>query len=452
MIQMSFINPLSDEGKQIVREEGGDLDRIFDENLDLIDTASSISAQEISDDAFIPRSYVDMVIKRVEWYVEKKSDLKYNHKKYAFLFHPQINKFDLISFYILCQAVGVKFGPNSRESRAVVEIQGQIIENRLEELSSNKRIKEEIIQQIMNELIAQDRIKWTLLEDLLSSKKINMQDLVLKDGYVILEREEFLDEFQNLKMNRNPEKMYNVFIGNRIKELIIIKMIMQNTENYIKSVYEKSNMIEPNPTLLEIADRVSEALSKEIKFYKGNSGVGSAKASPLTVELFPPCVKDALNGIKSGGRNEVIVLFLTPFLSYARLNPSVFGSNTTLKVSDVDPNLDITRNEILPLIYDAADRCSPPLFDDQPQEKVNINAKLGFGMHSELNLQHEGETKWYTPMSCDKVKMNMPALCKPDEVCRRLKEINPLFYYIDQMKNGANLSGSTDGEPKVVNP
>jgi len=28
----------------------------------------------------------------------------------------------------------------------------------------------------------------------------------------------------------------------------------------------------------------------------------------------------------------------------------------------------------------------------------------------------------------------MPALCNPDDVCKRLKEIYPLFYYIDQKK------------------
>lgn len=431
---MSFINPLSDEGKQIVRKDGGDLDRIYEENNQLIASINSIKSQKISDDDYIPKNYVDLVIKRIEWYVEKKSDSKNKFKKYAFLFDSKITKFDVIAFYILCQAVGIKFGPNSRESRAIVELQGQLIENRLEELNFNRRAKREVVQQVMNELIVEDRIRWTLLADLISSKKISLQDLVLKEGNIILDREEFMEHFEEMIKNRQPEKMYNIFIGDRIKELIIIKMIMQNTENYIKNVHEMSNTVEPNPTLLKIADEISEALSKEIRHYSSGFAGGNAEASPLNAELFPPCIKLALEGIKSGGRNEVIVLFLTPFLSYARLNPSVFGSNTTLKISDVDPDLNVTKNEIIPMIYDAADRCIPPLFDDQPQEKVNINAKLGFGMHSDLSLQHEGETKWYTPMGCDKVKMNMPALCKPDEICKRLKEINPLFYYLDKMK------------------
>ena len=89
-------------------------------------------------------------------------------------------------------------------------------------------------------------------------------------------------------------------------------------------------------------------------------------------------MKKALEGIKSGGRNDAIVLFMTPFVSYARLYPDVFRMNITKRVSDQDPNLEITENEVLPLIYEAAQRCVPPLFDDQPQEKVNINAKLRF--------------------------------------------------------------------------
>jgi len=428
---MSFINPLSDEGKQTVREDGGDLSRIFDENTALIDIINSIKSQEISDDKYIPKNYVDLVIKRVEWYVNKKSDPEYNIKQYAFLFNPKITKFDVIAFYILCQAVGIKFGPNSRESRAIVEIEGQIIENRLEELSSSQRT--EITRQIMNNLLIQDRIKWTSLADLISSKKINLQDLVLKEGYVILDLEDFMEYFGNEIEHRQPEKMYNLFIGNRIKELIIIKMIMQNTENYIKRVHEKAGReIEPNSTLLKIADEVSEVLSKEMRYYGGGSGGGNIKASPLNVDMLPPCIKTALKGIKSGGRNEVIVLFLTPFLSYARLYPSVFSKNTSLKVSDIDSDLKITKNEILPMIHDAADRCNPPLFDDQPQEKVNINAKLGFGMHDKLNPQHEGKTTWYTPMSCEKVKMNMPGLCKPDDLCKGIG--NPLSYYTRKMR------------------
>jgi DNA primase large subunit len=99
------------------------------------------------------------------------------------------------------------------------------------------------------------------------------------------------------------------------------------------------------------------------------------------------------------------------------------------------------------LIYEAAQRCVPPLFDDQPQEKVNINAKLGFGMHLELKMEHEGETTWYTPMSCEKIKLHLPHLCQPDELCKKIG--NPLSYYnrmlweVRTLKHADSDDGST---------
>ena len=114
-----------------------------------------------------------------------------------------------------------------------------------------------------------------------------------------------------------------------------------------------------------------------------------------------------------------------------------------MKVSDIDPNLTITLNEILPLIYEAANNCSPPLFDDQPQEQINIISKLGFGMHKEPKLENEGETKWYTPMSCEKIKLHLPQLCKPDKLCKSIG--NPLSYYTKstwQLKKDGNEAKS----------
>lgn len=41
--------------------------------------------------------------------------------------------------------------------------------------------------------------------------------------------------------------MYNLLVGDHIKELIMTKMIMQKTEDYISTVYEKSRReVEPN--------------------------------------------------------------------------------------------------------------------------------------------------------------------------------------------------------------
>jgi DNA primase large subunit len=223
--------------------------------------------------------------------------------------------------------------------------------------------------------------------------------------------------------------MYRILIGEKLKELILIRLIMQATEDYIANVHEKARVVvEPNPILLDLAEKLTEVLTEPTSTYSYSGRSGDSKASPYQKEAFPPCIKIAMDGIKSGGRNDGIVLFITPFLSYARLFPDIFKQNISVKISDRDPNLEIVHNEVLPAIYEAADKCHPPLFEDQPQEKININAKLGFGMHESLKPEYEGETKWYTPMSCEKVKLHLPHLCRPDEDCKKIG--NPLIYYV----------------------
>ena len=219
---------------------------------------------------------------------------------------------------------------------------------------------------------------------------------------MIADQDDFRERLGPRLHHRDPDKMYQLLIGEELRELILIQMVMQQTENYMAEVHEKSRlMVEPNPLLLQLADGVTEILTQPTPSYTGTGKVArQSYRGPLNREAFPPCVKTALEGIKSGGRNDAIVLFITPFVSYARLCPDIFKQNVTVRVSDKDPQLQVVHQEVLPLIYEAAERCVPPLFEDQPQEKININAKIGFGMHSTLKLENEGETYWYTPMSC----------------------------------------------------
>lgn len=441
MVSVAYINPLSEEGHQIVRQMG-DLNLLSKINNELIDLVTHTRSQDISNEKVIPYNYIDFALKRLEWYIKKKNDPEFNYNKYSYLFNYEITKFDVISYYLLCQSVGVKYGANSRESRSIVELQGKLIESRLGELSIIDR--KEIVKKILSNLLTDEKVKWTFFADLLSSRKLKLEDLIMDQGNIILNKEEFLESFSHKIKHRNPNKMYDLLIGDKIKELIMNRMIMQKTEDYIAKVHEKSQRkIEPNPVLLELADKISDILKEPIPSYNYRvTGGGEVKAAPLNPKAFPPCVKIVMDGMNSGGRNDAIILFLTPFISYARLYPDVFRKNVTLKVSDADSNLVIVQNEILPLIYGAAERCTPPLFEDQPQEKVNINAKLGFGMHSTLELKHEGETIWYTPMSCEKVKLHLPSLCKPDGVCKKIG--NPLSYYIRVFQDRTNEDDSNN--------
>jgi len=428
MVSISFLNPLSPEGKDIVRELGS-FEGINQDIPELRSIVTHNPSQEIVDDDEIPSNYLELALKRMEWYIKKKNDREFNARRYSFLSDSAITKYDVISFYLLCQAIGVKFGPNSRETRVMVEAQGDLVMERLSKFHVDEGRM--MVEQSLQLLLAGDMVHWTFFEELLSSRKIRLTDLVLDQGELILDQEDFLQRFGSKIKHRNPESMYQLLIGDELKELIMVKLIMQETEDYIKQVHEKARiMVEPNPILLKLAEEVAEVLSEPMQHYgygSGRSGGGPMKIGPLNPQAFPPCVKKAMEGIKSGGRNDAIVLFMTPFISYARLYPDVFRMNVTKRVSDQDPNLEIVENEILPMIYEAADNCVPPLFNDQPQEKVNINAKLGFGMHSSLKLEHEGETTWYTPMSCEKIKLHLPHLCKPDDLCKKIG--NPLSYY-----------------------
>lgn len=439
MVSISFLNPLSPEGKDTVRELGS-FEGISHDIPELRRVVARNPSQEIVDDDEIPSNYLELAIKRMEWYVKKKHDREFNSRRYSFLSDQAITRYDVISFYLLCQAIGVKFGPNSRETRVMVEAQGDLIQERLGKLSTaESRL---IVDQALQMLLRDDTVHWTFFQELLSTRKIRLTDLVLDRGELILDREDFINRFAPRIKHRNPTSMYQLLIGDELKELIMVKMIMQETEDYIKQVHEKARiMVEPNPILLELADQVAEVLAEPMQHYgygSGRGGGGPMKAGPLNHLAFPPCVKKALEGIKSGGRNDAIVLFMTPFVSYARLYPDVFRMNISKRVSDQDPQLEITENEVLPLIYEAAQRCVPPLFDDQPQEKVNINAKLGFGMHSNLKIEHEGETTWYTPMSCEKIKLHLPHLCRPDATCKKIG--NPLSYYNRMIWEVRNLN------------
>jgi len=306
--------------------------------------------------------------------------------------------------------------------------------------------KEKWLKRFLGELLVQDGIEWNFLKDLIASKKLSLTDLVLSNGEIILDREDFVYTFGDKFSDRSPERIYDILIGDNLKELILTKLIMQNTEDYIDHIKDMLKTIEVHPAIIELGERlekvISDSMAKYNSFYAGAYGGSVGK---LVKDAFPPCILNTIKGVSSGGRNDAIVLLLTSFVSYARLYPGIFAADATVKVSDIDSNLNITMNEILPIIYEAADNCNPPLFEDQPQEKINITSKLGFGMHEVPDLENEGETTWYTPMSCEKIKMHLPQLCKANKDCEKIN--NPLSYYSRKkwiMNKNGELPNSND--------
>lgn len=429
MVAISYINPLSDEGRNILRDYG-DLNQLNEENDDLINIIMHTPNQIISNDDIIPKSIKELAINRIKWAIEKKYNKNFNQREYEYFLNDEIGEEDVIAFHILCQALAIQFNPLSREVKIFIESIGKIIEEKLSKITPTTRYQ--MIDEILRDISVDGSIKWTSLKDVIGTKKLSLIQLLLDNGEIILEKEEFLEKYGNKFDGRPADKIYDIIVGQKIKEWILSRLIMQNTEKYIKRIKEMSKRIEIHPAILELVEELKKMIPEEISkyntFYEGSGGIyGTVKGGKLIPEAFPPCIQNTIDGVSSGGRNDAIVLLLTSFISYARLYPGIFSRDENVKVSDIDSDLSITENEILPIIYQAADNCSPPLFDDQPQEKLNIISKLGFGLHDEINLENEGETTWYTPMSCEKIKMHLPQLCKEDSSCKGIN--NPLSCY-----------------------
>lgn len=429
MAEVSYINPLSDEGRSIIREYG-DLNQIFTQDDTLIEICIHTQNQKISDDTLIPKTYADLCMKRIQWAIEKKNNSNYTQSEFEYLTNEELYAQDVVTFHILCQAIAIQFNTGSRETRLFIESQGSLILERLSKIPPMARA--DIIDEVLDEVKIDGSINWKSLKEVVASKKLKLTDLLIDNGDIILQQDDFLNRFGDEFTDRSPERMYNILIGDSVKEQILSRLIMQKTEEYINRIKEMSKRIEIHPAIIKISENLKEFIPEEIskynQYYAGSGGIyGSVEAGKLNPDAFPPCIKTTVEGVSSGGRNDAIVLLLTSFASYARLYPRIFASDETVKVSDMDPDLTITENEILPLIFDAADNCTPPLFDDQPQEKINIISKLGFGMHEKVDINHEGETKWYTPMSCEKIKIHLPNLCHPDKSCKGIN--NPLSCY-----------------------
>ncbi len=171
----------------------------------------------------------------------------------------------------------------------IVQSQGKLIENRLGKLPRNQRV--ELAVSILNSLINYTNIKWTFFEDLISTKKLNLHELVLNQGEIILDRDDFLERFSHKIQGSRTRKNVRSLIGDRVKELVMIKMVMQNTENYILKVGERSNReIEPNPILLELADKIADVISSSVQsFGYGGAYGGNIKATRFSLHvLFLP--------------------------------------------------------------------------------------------------------------------------------------------------------------------
>ncbi len=237
------------------------------------------------------------------------------------------------------------------------------------------------------------RARWMEILPGIRSRRRKFTDFYIEKGYVYLDEKEAIE----LYLDRLSEKARGL------------------VESYSKLDIKDSRIEGLAKVLIKLSDTRTERIA-------GLQG----KQAPLKGEHFPPCIKLCISGIGSGARNYAITVLLTAFLSYARIAP--FSNTKDARISDFIDDIAVVQNEIIPIIEAAAERCSPPLFEDQPMERQNVYYHLGFGLTSNPELEDAQKSSWYFVSNCDKIRREAPSLCRPEKLCRSVK--NPLTYYI----------------------
>lgn len=378
----------------------------------------------------MPEEIVDLAVRRAGW----------TGRDGVVEATPEAVKRDVLSFYLMCQGVASVSLPYSREVALVSEATRNTVRYRVYRLFSageekfcletmgrvlnlvevekgeryrvvDAEIPEADVFRIRDRRMAKDEVKevdqvllpqyfpryavrWTDLAPIMRRGRVDLTDLYLINGWAVLTTRDLWDIYADL--------------------------VSVRTEEYIQSVHEKMDLERLAPqVLLEVGGRISALVPKTPA--AGAWGVGAGK---LRSEFFPPCIQATLDGVGSGMRNFAVIMLLTSFLSYARAAPS---GKVVIKMSDFIDDISVVTEEIAPIVFQVAERCSPPLFKDQPQEKANVFYHMGFGMTTAPSLSDSGKSKWYRVPNCSTVQMSAQMLCRPDELCRRIK--NPLTYY-----------------------
>ncbi|HNR44821.1 MAG TPA: hypothetical protein PKH80_06620 [Methanofastidiosum sp.] len=365
---------------------------------------------------------------------------------------------DIISFYLFCQALSKR--PFSSESRLFASVNSKVYRSRLSEAliteKDNKQIKDEIIKTV-REIIEVIPFHMPDINRILEFRAKKAKGIIIEEPFSILKEidlkitDEIIRDMEKLGFFKFSSEYY--FIKWTDAETLVqytdsyiingyilvdkskllnayMKKMEQRILSYIKSIAEKTK---------ELKLPIYEEIFREVSKISGSLTEIEVQSEELNPEVYPPCIIKALSGVGAGDRNYAITLFLSSFLSYSRLLPSTKIFSKDEKPSLNENQINILINEVIPLILSAANKCNPPLLEDQPQEELNIYYHLGFGL-AYPTLDNFGRSKWYIPPGCAKVKENAPTLCEPDGFCKMY------FYEITKKEILENIKGNTTGE------
>ena len=440
-MKTAYLNPFGQSAYQIIYNYGN-ITRITQETQEINNIIENTHNQDKKKVNTIKELCYEKIRQHYQQQLNKKSN------KYKYLYTQEITETDTIATHTLLQATALSYGTNSYEADLITQIITNTTKQRIETIPG-----QELIDNTLKDYLDPNNTTLNDIIPLIDNTKLQLKDLILNKNKVILTYTDFLTHYGKHLEHRNPEQIYTLLCHDTKKKLITA-LIEKQTREYLKLIEDKQKQIEPAPIILDIAKKIrkieQEEKQKQIQQYNINNHhthIDETKAAPYNTEAFPPCIQKALRGTKTGGRNYTISILLTSFLSYARLYPGVYAKHKkNPQITDNDPDLTITRNEILPLIYRAAQNCTPPLLTDQPHEKQNIHNKLGFteGKNGYTNI---GKTPWYTPPNCKSIQNTQPELCTPSSDCKKIG--NPLSYY--NRKRKLLRGDDKNDEPRTSN-
>ncbi len=326
---------------------------------------------------------------------------------------------DVLSYHVLFLSAGLNFSAYSNEVRLVKDVVHDITKERLMEAYKTEgekfrwRFDDKFeVEEVPRGSESEYKVLWKSFLPLVMSKEMRLTEWEISGGYVHSNR---------VRMHKDRKVSLNDLVK-MYSQLVSVEAV-----EHMSSLFKRDNgSLGSLDSLKGIADTLSEVSAES---YKYRTALATGRSKKFAPENFPPCIQGVLQGASSGSRNYAISVLLASFLSYARAAP---GKVDDPMLSDFIKDQKILNDEIMPLIYEAAQRCRPPLFEDQPLEKMNVSYHLGLGLTEDAKLENSGSSKWYFPPNCEKVRRESPALCSPDDLCQKIK--NPLNYYFIRMK------------------
>ncbi len=120
---------------------------------------------------------------------------------------------------------------------------------------------------MLEEIKVDGAIGWKSLSEVIASKKLKLTDLIIDEGDIVLQHEDFIYRFGDEFTDRSPDRMYNILIGDSVKEQILSRLIMQKTEEYIARIKEMSARVELHPAIIKIGEDLKDFIPEETSKY-----------------------------------------------------------------------------------------------------------------------------------------------------------------------------------------